>query len=834
MRLFNNSNVYPVRKKDPPTFFPCHSESRKPLALSEVEGEESLISASQTLRFAQGDSFEHIGWVSPAFFSPPARGRVWCARYTLRVFATMVGWAMPTFFGVRSTPYIFNNLKKFLLCFTAGALIAGGSISKKANAEFLISERTKVPNINSEYGDLDPCISTDGLELYFRSSRPGGYGNWDIWVAKRDSVFHPWKTPVNLGKPVNDEYHIEGPSISADGLKLYFSSSRPGVLGWEGVDTDSDIWVTKRTSKNSSWQTPTNLGELALVNSTYFDLYPSISADDSELYFASDRPTGPRVGGIFIAKRDAQNNLFKAPENFWQINQKYVGTYPNICYDGLTFYAVGYSVGSSLGRIGYGGLDIFVSRRTTKNSNDWSVPKNLGPNVNSGIDDFRPYASADGQTLYFNVMDLIIGNYSSADLFQVSITPILDFNRDGEVDSRDWDILNSHLGEQGASVKQFDIFPSPIGDEKIDERDLEVFLENYNKEYNLMAHWQLDETEGNIAHDRISGWNGVLNGGRVPGRNGNPIWAPEGKINGALLFDGRNDYVSTPFVWNPSFGAFSVFTWIYGGNLGQAIISQTDGTVRDSGKTWLGLSLERKLMTTLTDGRRSGGVLASDLAIEDDKWSHVGFVWDGSRRALYINGKQVATDAMSLGQLIDSNGGLYFGADKNLSAGSFWNGLIDDIRIYNKALAVREIRRLAGTVENKEGFETGNFDNFYWRHYGNANWMISTLEKNSGTYSARSGLISNNESSSLEVTLNCISGDISFYRKVSSELGWDTLKFCVDGVEKGNWSGELGWQKVSYSVAEGTHTFTWTYSKDEIESRGYDSAWLDDVEFPVR
>jgi len=113
-----------------------------------------------------------------------------------------------------------------------------------------------------------------------------------------------------------------------------------------------------------------------------------------------------------------------------------------------------------------------------------------------------------------------------------------------------------------------------------------------------MAHWQLDETEENIAHDRISSWNGIL--------NGEPMWRPNGKINGALLFDGRNDYISTPFVWNPSYGEFSVFAWVYGGEPGQVIISQTDGTTaRNSGKTWLGLSLEKKINDDFNRRRKS-------------------------------------------------------------------------------------------------------------------------------------------------------------------------------------------------------------------------------------
>jgi len=241
-------------------------------------------------------------------------------------------------------------------------------------------------------------------------------------------------------------------------------------------------------------------------------------------------------------------------------------------------------------------------------------------------------------------------------------------------------------------------------------------------------------------------------------------------------------------------------------------------------------------MTTLTDGGRAGVVLVSDSTIEENKWTHVGFVWNGSKRALYIDGKQVSKDVMSLGQLINSYGGLYFGADKKLSSGGFWNGLIDDIRIYNKALNEREIRNLAGiTVErNTEGLETGNFDNFNWRSYGNANWLVTSSEKNSGNYSARSDSISDDENSTLEIILDCASGEISFFRKVSSEENCDYLIFYIDGIEKGKWSGEQDWAKVSYSVTVGTHTFTWTYSKDSTISIGYDSAWIDDIEFPLR
>jgi len=68
------------------------------------------------------------------------------------------------------------------------------------------------------------------------------------------------------------------------------------------------------------------------------------------------------------------------------------------------------------------------------------------------------------------------------------------------------------------------------------------------------------------------------------------------------------------------------------------------------------------------------------------------------------------------------------------------------------------------------------------------------------------------------VTLDCVSGYIAFYRKVSSESCCDHLKFYIDGVEKGSWSDEEDWAKVSFPVDEGTRTFEWTYSKDGSES----------------
>jgi hypothetical protein len=131
-----------------------------------------------------------------------------------------------------------------------------------------------------------------------------------------------------------------------------------------------------------------------------------------------------------------------------------------------------------------------------------------------------------------------------------------------------------------------------------------------------------------------------------------------------------------------------------------------------------------------------------------------------------------------------------------------------------------------------EGFETGDFSKFDWTSSGNAGWAITKENCNSGINSAKAGSIGDNESSTLSVTLNCTEGNITFFCKVSSEQNFDHLKFYIDGAEQDRWSGVQDWTKVSFPVKAGLRTFEWTYSKDGSASRGDDTAWIDDVEFP--
>lgn len=152
---------------------------------------------------------------------------------------------------------------------------------------------------------------------------------------------------------------------------------------------------------------------------------------------------------------------------------------------------------------------------------------------------------------------------------------------------------------------------------------------------------------------------------------------------------------------------------------------------------------------------------------------------------------------------------------------------------FTKDIAVKVKPLGTPSTEDSEGFETGNFGEFDWMSYGDEDWAITSAQSYSGTYSAQAGSIGRNESSALEVTLDCISGDIRFYYKVSSESDFDYLRFYIDDEEQNRWSGEENWTEVSLPVTEGRRTFKWAYSKDGSDSEGDDTAWIDDIVFPA-
>jgi len=541
----------------------------------------------------------------------------------------------------------------------------------RAKADFIFGTPTNLgPTVNSISNEQAPDISADGLELYFSEYqgapyRAGGQGQSDIWVTTRQTKDDPWDIPVNLGPVVNSSVRDEHPSISSDGLSLYFGSNRAGGRGAE------DLWVITRETKDSPWGEPINLG--STVNSTYPDWDPDISADGLSLYFAdylSPRPGGHGEWDIYVATRSTLSDPWSRPVNIGQIiNSSAIDSCPNISIDGLVFFFTSTRSG------GFGGADIWVTRRETQDA-EWEPPVNLGPSVNTSSFDAMQSISSDGDILYF--CSDRPGGSGNVDLWQVSIEPVCDFNNDNKVDLADMHIM---VDNWGRNYPLCDIGPTPFGDGVVDIHDMMVLAEHL---YRFAAHWKLDEAGGDIATDNAGDYDGIL--------IGNPFWQPaNGVVGGSLLLDGIDDYIETPFILDPSKGSFSVFAWVYSWTQGQVIVSQKG----QSGGTWLGTNpSDGKLISRFSD--ESFGALFSDSVITDFQWHHVGLVYDmdSLHRLLYVDGVLVAEDATAVSGM-PSDGGLYIGASKDLEAGTFFSGMIDDIRIYNQALTAEEIEALA-------------------------------------------------------------------------------------------------------------------------------------------
>ena len=271
-----------------------------------------------------------------------------------------------------------------ILAVVAAVMVSGGN----ATADFTFGDPINlgVP-VNSSYDECLPSISADGLSLYFSgwsNNRPYGYGEIDIWLSTRDSIDDDWGEPVNAGPAINTSVKDYGPCISPDGLALYFTSNRDGGYGiW-------DLWVTTRATTEDLWGEPNNLGPT--VNSEYEQVYPSLSADGLSLYFASTRAGGAGGYDLWMTTRETTSDAWGEPVNLGpSVNSSAFDMAPSISSDGrvLFFWR---SAGAN---------EIWMTTRATTQDDWEPAVKLEPPTNTLLRRDGTPNLSADGSTLYF-------------------------------------------------------------------------------------------------------------------------------------------------------------------------------------------------------------------------------------------------------------------------------------------------------------------------------------------------------------------------------------------------------------------------------------------------
>lgn len=201
----------------------------------------------------------------------------------------------------------------------------------------------------------------------------------------------------------------------------------------------------------------------------------------------------------------------------------------------------------------------------------------------------------------------------------------------------------------------------------------------------LVGHWKLDENTGTTAADASgSGNTGTLLNG--------PTWA-SGKVSNSLNFDGVDDYISvgTPSALSLSTtGTLSAWIKTNTSTFYPVIVGNAD-FVNDSRGYLLALDSSGHARIELCSASAFKNVDSSATYL-DGNWHHITGTWDGTTIRLYVDGSEVASSS----QDVTPVSGVYpvtMGKDPNQST-SYFVGLIDDVRIYNRALTVGEISQI--------------------------------------------------------------------------------------------------------------------------------------------
>ena len=265
--------------------------------------------------------------------------------------------------------------------------------------------------VNTPGFDGCPSLTRDGLNLLYMSNV--GSGVFDLYVSHRASTDadSAWSTPTSLGPNVNTALFGEiCPALSISGRYLYFASDRPGGSG------NFDIYVSRRLNKSSwtEWSEPVNLGQG--VNSTGPEFSPSLFEDEDGsvyLYFSSgNRPGGLGLGDVWFSEMQMDGS-FGPAQPVIELNSTMNDLRPKIrSRDGLEIFFDSNRPGT------LGAQDLYTSTRACTGTSPecaWTAPVNLGPIVNSSLIDGGASLSFDGTELYF--MSNRTGGFGDQDLY---------------------------------------------------------------------------------------------------------------------------------------------------------------------------------------------------------------------------------------------------------------------------------------------------------------------------------------------------------------------------------------------------------------------------------
>lgn len=276
-------------------------------------------------------------------------------------------------------------------------LVAGIDTTKK---------RQRLPNtVNSKGSDYVDGILPDGATLYIsRADHPGNtppIEKRDLWVSTRDAS-GSWREAVNMGAPINNagSNYLVSPHPDGNQLVIQNVYSADGTAGGGGIcmsQRDGNVWSLPKT--------------LVIEDNVFLgSTASSYMAPDGQTLVLGGRRADTRGADDLYVSFLQTDGTWSAPLNMGDdLNTSGNDVGPFIAPDNKTL------IFSSNGYPGYGGLDLFVSRRLDDTWTKWSEPENLGPTINADeFDAFLQFA-ASGDSAYFSASTPDM----SADIFSI-------------------------------------------------------------------------------------------------------------------------------------------------------------------------------------------------------------------------------------------------------------------------------------------------------------------------------------------------------------------------------------------------------------------------------
>lgn len=270
--------------------------------------------------------------------------------------------------------------------------------------------------INTKFDDYGPAISSDGKTLIFSSRRTvdqnmatdpnDGKFMEDIYTSSWDSINKVWLASEPIKGRINTDDHDGCLSLSPDGQELYIYRNEGDAGNGAG-----DIFVS-HASSSGKWSAAKELPK-SIINTTYFESSASVTADNSKLYFISERKGGLGNGDIWMSEKVSKSE-WGEPVNLGVIlntreDERMVFIHPE---GNLMFF-------SSDGPGSMGGYDIFMSHFENGN---WTEPVNMGYPINSVNDEINFTITRDGKNAYTSAIKP--GGLGELDIYEIDLSKL--------------------------------------------------------------------------------------------------------------------------------------------------------------------------------------------------------------------------------------------------------------------------------------------------------------------------------------------------------------------------------------------------------------------------